>query len=156
MSRIADGLLWVDKSASRLAPLAAEHGIERDDLTGAGRLALVLAAEAFDDSLGVPFEKYAAFRIRCAMIDEIRHVTGRGTRPPALEIHPELASRQTPVPTLVEQRDEIRRAVATGPDRQRQIGVRRGLGQTDAEIAADLRLHPNTLCQAGKRIRRAA
>jgi RNA polymerase sigma factor for flagellar operon FliA len=48
-----------------------------DDLAGAGALALVQAAHAFDHSLGVPFARFAAARIRGAMIDQMRQRTGR-------------------------------------------------------------------------------
>jgi RNA polymerase sigma factor FliA len=43
-----------------------------DDLAGAGSLALVQAAHAFDPTLGVPFARFAATRIRGAMIDQMR------------------------------------------------------------------------------------
>jgi len=43
-----------------------------DDLVGAGSLALVQAAHAYDASLGVPFARFANTRIRGAMIDQMR------------------------------------------------------------------------------------
>ena len=46
--------------------------VDRNDLLSAGMLALVLAASAFDGSRGVPFSSFAAFRIRGALIDELR------------------------------------------------------------------------------------
>ncbi|MBT0771424.1 sigma-70 family RNA polymerase sigma factor [Kineosporia sp. J2-2] len=46
--------------------------LDSDDLTGAGALALVQAAQAFDPSLGVPFARFANTRIRGAMIDQMR------------------------------------------------------------------------------------
>ncbi|HET9655443.1 MAG TPA: sigma-70 family RNA polymerase sigma factor, partial [Kineosporiaceae bacterium] len=46
--------------------------LDSDDLVGAGALALVQAANAFDPSLGVPFARFAATRIRGAMIDQMR------------------------------------------------------------------------------------
>lgn len=46
--------------------------LDTDDLVGAGALALVQAAHAFDTSLGVPFARFAATRIRGAMIDQMR------------------------------------------------------------------------------------
>lgn len=46
--------------------------VSRDDLTSAGLTALVLAARAYDDSRGVPFDRYAATRIRGALLDELR------------------------------------------------------------------------------------
>jgi RNA polymerase sigma factor for flagellar operon FliA len=46
--------------------------IRRDDLTSAGYLALVQAARAYDPERGVPFSRYAATRIRGALVDELR------------------------------------------------------------------------------------
>ncbi|GLY27025.1 sigma-70 family RNA polymerase sigma factor [Kineosporia sp. NBRC 101731] len=46
--------------------------LDSDDLTGAGALALVQAAQSFDPSLGVPFARFANTRIRGAMIDQMR------------------------------------------------------------------------------------
>src|SRR5664280_2048295 len=46
--------------------------VSRDDLASAGSLALVQAAQAFDASTGVPFARYAALRIRGALLDELR------------------------------------------------------------------------------------
>lgn len=46
--------------------------VQRNDLTSAGNLALVQAAQAFDPSRGIPFDRYAARRIRGALVDELR------------------------------------------------------------------------------------
>ncbi len=46
--------------------------VDRSDLMSAGMFALVLAAAAFDESRGVPFTSFAAFRIRGALVDELR------------------------------------------------------------------------------------
>lgn len=48
--------------------------VSRDDLTSAGLTALVLAARAYDAERGVPFDRYAATRIRGALLDELRSV----------------------------------------------------------------------------------
>ncbi|WP_408898232.1 sigma-70 family RNA polymerase sigma factor [Nocardioides sp. R1-1] len=48
--------------------------VSRDDLTSAGLTALVLAARGYDATRGVPFEQYAARRIRGALLDELRSV----------------------------------------------------------------------------------
>ena len=48
--------------------------VSRDDLTSAGLTALVQAAQHFDPERGVPFERYAATRIRGAILDELRAV----------------------------------------------------------------------------------
>ncbi|WP_110208242.1 sigma-70 family RNA polymerase sigma factor [Nocardioides daejeonensis] len=48
--------------------------VDRDDLTSAGLIALVQAAHAFEELRGVPFGRYAATRIRGALLDELRSV----------------------------------------------------------------------------------
>lgn len=46
--------------------------VNRDDLMSAGMLALVLSAQAYEAGRGVPFPRFAAIRIRGALIDELR------------------------------------------------------------------------------------
>jgi RNA polymerase sigma factor for flagellar operon FliA len=46
--------------------------VSRDDLLSAGYAALVAAARTFDDTRGVPFARFAATRIRGAILDELR------------------------------------------------------------------------------------
>lgn len=48
--------------------------VSRDDLTSAGLTALVTADRSFDAERGVPFARYAATRIRGAVLDELRSV----------------------------------------------------------------------------------
>lgn len=48
--------------------------VNRDDLVSAGLTALVQAGQAYDASRGVPFARYAATRIRGALLDELRSV----------------------------------------------------------------------------------
>ncbi len=48
------------------------HHVNRDDLMSAGMMALVLSARAYSPERGVPFPLFAAFRIRGALIDELR------------------------------------------------------------------------------------
>lgn len=48
--------------------------VNRDDLTSAGLTALVQAAQGFEEDRGVPFTRYAARRIRGAILDELRSV----------------------------------------------------------------------------------
>lgn len=62
--------------------------VHRDDLTSAGQLALVLASRSYDPSTGVPFPRYAALRIRGALIDELRSMdwASRGARHRAREL----------------------------------------------------------------------
>lgn len=46
--------------------------VNRDDLLSAGYAALVAAARGFDPERGVPFPRFAAARIRGALLDELR------------------------------------------------------------------------------------
>ena len=46
--------------------------IHRDDLTSAGLHALVTAARSWDADRGIPFHRFAATRIRGAILDELR------------------------------------------------------------------------------------
>ena len=46
--------------------------VNRDDLLSAGYAALVSAARGFDDTRGVPFARFAAARVRGALLDELR------------------------------------------------------------------------------------
>ena len=48
--------------------------VSRDDLTSAGLTALVQAARSYDEERGVPFTRYAATRIRGAILDELRGI----------------------------------------------------------------------------------
>lgn len=56
--------------------------VQREDLASAGSLALVQAANAYDPATGVPFHRYAIYRIRGAMLDELRSMdwATRGAR----------------------------------------------------------------------------
>ncbi|WP_250003632.1 sigma-70 family RNA polymerase sigma factor [Actinoplanes sp. M2I2] len=46
--------------------------VHRDDLASAGYTALVTAAQAFDPARGIPFGRFAALRVRGALLDELR------------------------------------------------------------------------------------
>ena len=46
--------------------------VNRDDLMSAGLVALVKASRSFDSGRGVPFARYAATRVRGAILDELR------------------------------------------------------------------------------------
>jgi RNA polymerase sigma factor for flagellar operon FliA len=57
--------------AGRLAMKLPPH-VDQDDLLSAGILGLLDAIEKFDPDKGVAFKSYAEFRIRGAMLDELR------------------------------------------------------------------------------------
>src|SRR3954470_19982227 len=46
--------------------------VEREELARAGALGLVEAARRYDESRGVPFDRFAAQRIRGAILDAVR------------------------------------------------------------------------------------
>jgi RNA polymerase sigma factor for flagellar operon FliA len=62
--------------------------VHRDDLSSAGMAALVQAARSYDEERGVPFTRYAATRIRGAIIDELRGIdwASRSVRRKAREL----------------------------------------------------------------------
>lgn len=57
--------------ASRLRARLPSH-VSQDDLLSAGILGLLDAVEKFDSGKGVEFKSYAEYRIRGAMLDELR------------------------------------------------------------------------------------
>jgi RNA polymerase sigma factor for flagellar operon FliA len=62
--------------------------VSRDDLVSAGMTALVVSAQGFDASRGVPFARFAAIRIRGALVDELRSMdwASRSVRGRAREV----------------------------------------------------------------------
>jgi RNA polymerase sigma factor FliA len=77
--------------------------VDRGDLNSAGLVALVQASRAFDAERGIPFARYAATRIRGALLDELRAVdwASRSVRRRGREIEATrgaLASRLRQVP----------------------------------------------------------
>ncbi|MBC7550771.1 MAG: sigma-70 family RNA polymerase sigma factor [Cellulomonas sp.] len=95
--------------------------VSRDDLASAGSLALVRAAQAFDVTTGVPFARYAALRIRGALLDELRSMdwVSRGAR--------QRARRVTTT------RDELTSQFGRTPSREELAAT---LGTTVAEVDA--------------------
>lgn len=63
-------LALVDEALRRLQRRLPSH-VDRDDLAGAGRVALVQAARQYDPDLG-PFPPFAVRRLSGAMLDELR------------------------------------------------------------------------------------
>jgi RNA polymerase sigma factor FliA len=61
----------VEKVARRLARRLPRH-VDLDDLVSAGMIGLIEAADRFDPDRGERFESFAEFRIRGAMLDDLR------------------------------------------------------------------------------------
>ena len=77
--------------------------VRRDDLTSAAMMGLTVAAQGFDATRGVPFPRYAAIRIRGALVDELRgmdwaarSVRTRGRELDAVRSQLTAALRRTP------------------------------------------------------------
>lgn len=91
--------------------------VGRDDLMSAGLTALVQAARGFDASRGVPFGRYAATRIRGAIVDELRGIdwASRSVRRMAREVE---QARVTMTATLgrTPTADEIAAALGVSPE----------------------------------------
>lgn len=82
--------------------------ISRDQLSSAGMFALVVSARNFDESRGVPFARFAAIRIRGAIMDELRgmdwaarSVRGRAREADVVRSHCAAALGRTPRPDEV-------------------------------------------------------
>lgn len=58
--------------------LPATAMTDRDDLVSAGTVGLIDAIDRYEPGRGVPFEAYAAQRIRGAVYDELRRLDSRG------------------------------------------------------------------------------
>ena len=87
--------------------------VSRDDLTSAGLTALVQAGQAFDASRGVPFARYAATRIRGAIVDELRSIdwASRSVRRRARDLD---ATRSSLAVTLGRRATDAEVATTTG------------------------------------------
>jgi RNA polymerase sigma factor for flagellar operon FliA len=86
--------------------------VEREELARAGALGLVEAARRYDDARGVPFERFAAQRIRGAILDAVRAAdwAPRSVRVLARKlesVEQRLATRLGRVPTLDEMAEAL-------------------------------------------------
>ena len=86
--------------------------VEREELARAGALGLVEAARRYDDDRGVPFERFAAQRIRGAILDAVRAAdwAPRSVRTLARKLEnteQRLATKLGRVPTIDEMSEEL-------------------------------------------------
>lgn len=70
-SLIREHLFLVHRTVVQTASRIPSH-VSRDDLLSAGMAGLAHAARHYDSQRGVPFDRYAATRIRGAILDELR------------------------------------------------------------------------------------
>ena len=71
LARFQEALPLVEMHAHSVARRVG-RGCTLDDLRGFGREGLLDAARSFNDSRGVPFDRWASMRIRSSMIDGVR------------------------------------------------------------------------------------
>ncbi len=136
--------------------------VSRDDLVSAGHLALVLASRAYDASTGVPFARYAALRIRGALIDELRSMdwASRGARHRARELasaSDRLTAALGRTPTRHELAGELGTDIAA-VDQARQDAERRVLSidatvNPVADLVTDEAPGPEDSLLVGERLR---
>jgi RNA polymerase sigma factor FliA len=70
-SLIRDNMALVGHMVREMLFKVPAH-VHRDDLASAGYAALVTASRAFDATRGIPFGRFAALRVRGALLDELR------------------------------------------------------------------------------------
>lgn len=70
--RLVEEFLSLAEAIARAVMRTLPPSFEYDDLYQAGCVGLIAAAEAFDESRGVPFRAFAQIRIRGAIVDSIR------------------------------------------------------------------------------------
>jgi RNA polymerase sigma factor for flagellar operon FliA len=68
---VRDHLDLVGRTVAKVSARYPRH-VDREELWNAGALGLVEAARRFNPDAGIPFERYAAIRIRGAIIDSTR------------------------------------------------------------------------------------
>ncbi len=105
--------------ATRMARRLHPAGItvtSREDLESAGLVGLIDAVDRYQPERGVPFEAYAALRVRGAVLDELRAATGgrRNEAPTQLSLDALLDEGDHKLPSVDE----------TGPQRQRVVLAR--------------------------------
>jgi RNA polymerase sigma factor FliA len=136
--------------------------VHRDDLASAGYAALVTAAQAFDADRGVPFGRFAAVRVRGALLDELRgldwasrSVRARARR--AEQARQELAARLGRTPTETELAELL--GVAVGELAHVQDDVQRaavlslqGFTTGSDDLVTDTSLNPEEMLLHRERI----
>jgi RNA polymerase sigma factor (sigma-70 family) len=136
------------RTVFRLFPAA----VEVEDLVGAGRVALVEAAQRYEPARG-DFRAYASARVRGAMLDAVRSSNVVGRRAYAKGVRVSVGSLAAPiqpggegtleeiipdprpsVEEIVEQRAQLAEILSL-PEREREVVLRVASGEHQSEIA---------------------
>ena len=130
--------------------------VSRDELTSAGMMALVVSAQGFDPSRGVPFARFAAIRIRGALLDELRGMdwAARSVRGRAREVE-SVRGQLAAVLRRVPRSDEIAAALGitvgeldalqTDVARASVLSLQGFAPETGAELVAETSAGPESL-----------
>lgn len=136
--------------------------VQREDLAAAGSLALVQAARAYDPATGVPFGRYAALRVRGALVDELRSMdwASRGARRRAREladISDQLTAELGRTPTREELAEamgaEVADIDATRSETERRLLSLEGFDGVNAISVPDSAPSPEEAVLTGERVR---
>jgi RNA polymerase sigma factor for flagellar operon FliA len=137
--------------------------VNRDDLTSAGLVALVQAGRGFDAERGVPFARYAATRIRGAVLDELRSIdwASRSVRRRARDVE-ETRTRLAATLGRVPSADEVaavlgmslEEVAANDEDvaRAQVLSLQGSQENTYAETLASVAPSPEDLVEHGERL----
>ena len=128
--------------------LAGINATSREDLESAGLVGLIDAIDRYQPDRGVPFEAYAALRVRGAVLDELRAATGgrRNETLGAVSLDELLEDGDHRLPSVDE----------TGPQRAvEELAARvesalRYLPQRQREVIARYYGQALSLCETGK------
>ena len=126
------------RSLARRVRMVSSPLSDDDDIASAAVLGLIDAVDRFEPGRGVPFEAYAALRIRGAIIDELRRVDERGRSagemPRAVSLDGLVEEEWMQFLAASDEVDEkfdhedlcgrVERALATLPPRQRELLAR--------------------------------
>lgn len=120
--------LWLVKYISGRLAIALPPHIKTDDLINSGVIGLIDAVEKFDPTRKIKFQTYAAFRIKGAILDELRRLdwAPRTIREKAKKIEDTLLSLEKKLnrkPTEKELADELRISTEKLSETYRQISA---------------------------------
>jgi len=77
-----EDIQWIHKLVSaviadhNLKPVLRISVFDKENLIGAAMEGYVKALKAFDETKGIPFKKYASYRIKGSVLDEVRKAMG--------------------------------------------------------------------------------
>lgn len=139
--RIAKGLDLVEALSWKL-----NGPIDRDDLVGAGGVAVTQALQSYDPGRGMSWSSWAYMNIRREMIDEIRRFEfWRRYDEPLLPQHDPQSERSDM--EILASRELVEQILRPLRPRERYIVWERAQGRSQAEIGEVLGISASRVCQ---------